>query len=64
MLKADPVVTPVIKEALEGYATGRFETQMAVTDWLNAHPLFPKGKCPATHATRVHGILRQPLYAG
>jgi len=32
----------IIREALEGYASGRFDIQAEVKRWLEAQPEFPK----------------------
>lgn len=44
VLKLDPVTAPVVKEVLEGFASGRFGRQTDIRNWLQEHPLFPKGK--------------------
>jgi site-specific DNA recombinase len=54
----------IVKEALEGFAAGRFETQKEVKEFLDEHPLYPKGKAGYVHYTRVKQILTHPLYAG
>ena len=64
VLQLDPVTAPVVREALEGYASGRFERQTDVRHWLQAHPLFPKGKQGRVWGNQVERMLRQPLYAG
>ena len=64
ILTIDPKTAPVIKEALEGFANGRFERQSDVASWLYVQPLFPKSKRGLISPNRVAQILNQPLYAG
>jgi site-specific DNA recombinase len=54
----------VITEALEGFASGRFETQGEVQRFLQNHPHYPKGLCGKVHLTRVKEILTCVMYAG
>ncbi len=54
----------VIKEALEGYASGRFESQAEVQRFLQNDPIFPKNRSGEVHPQRVPQILTQVLYAG
>lgn len=54
----------VIKEALEGYASSRFETQAEVQRFLQNNPIFPKNRLGTVHSQKVHQILTQVLYAG
>lgn len=42
MLVRDDPVASVVQEALEGYASGRFEAQADVMRFLQSNPLFPK----------------------
>jgi site-specific DNA recombinase len=49
---------------LEGYASGRFETQAEVMRWLQAHPLFPKDASGIVRHQRVGVLLNQCAYAG
>ena len=54
----------IVKEALEGFASGRFETQAEVQRFLQADPLFPKNRHGDVHPERVKIILSQVIYAG
>lgn len=56
--------TSIIKEALEGYACGRFTTQEEVRRFLEAHPLFLKGKNATLSKNAVPAILKNAIYAG
>ena len=64
MLVPDYPVADVVREALEGYASGRFENQADVMRWLQANPLFPKDRTGLVRNERVSVLLCQCLYAG
>ncbi|MBP7338938.1 MAG: recombinase zinc beta ribbon domain-containing protein [Niveispirillum sp.] len=64
MLKRDEPAASVVQEALEGYASGRFETQADVMRFLQEHPLFPKDSRGRIRHQRIHVLLNQPVYAG
>lgn len=64
MLKRREPVATAIEEALEGFASGRFELQADVVRFLQDNPLFPKDRAGLVRAERVASLLNQPLYAG
>jgi len=64
MLKRDEPVASVIQEALEGYASGRFDTQADVMRFLQDNPLFPKDARGEVRHQRVSVLLNQSAYAG
>ncbi len=64
MLKRDEPVASVVQEALEGYASGRFETQADVMRFLQDNPLFPKDSSGIVRHQRVGVLLSQCAYAG
>lgn len=64
LLVRDEPVASVLAETLEGFASGRFETQREVKEFLDDNPLFPKGKAGFVHFSRVKELLIHPLYAG
>lgn len=64
MLHRDEPVASVVQEALEGYASGRFEQQADVMRFLQNHPIFPKDGTGIIRNWRVTQLLRQPAYAG
>lgn len=65
VLVRDEPLASVVQEALEGYASGRFQTPAEVKRFLETQPAFPKdlpgGKI---RHQRISDLLRQPLYAG
>lgn len=42
MLVRDEPVASIVQEALEGYASGRFQTQSEVKRFLETHPAYPR----------------------
>ena len=63
LVQVEPLAS-VVKEALEGYASGRFETQGELKLYLERQPAFPKGKHGGVHFTRIKKMLESALYAG
>ncbi len=59
----EPIAT-IIREALEGYATGRFETKAEVQRFFMARPEFPRDGSGKVRAQLVNDILTRVLYAG
>lgn len=59
----EPLAT-TIKHALEGFASGKLETQAEVQRFLQNDPLFPKNRYGEVHPQKVSSILSQSLYAG
>ena len=64
MLVRDEPVASIVQEALEGYASGRFETQAEVMRFLQNNPLFPKDGSGIVRNERVSVLLKQCAYAG
>ena len=60
----DEPLASIIREALEGYASGRFGSQAEVKRFFEASPPFPTNRRGEVTLERVHQILTQPLYAG
>lgn len=64
VLVRDEPAASLIQEALEGYASGRFQTQSEVTRFMNAHPssrvVYPVG----VTNQMVKLLLTRSLYAG
>ncbi len=63
LVRDEPAAT-VITEALEGYASGRFDTQAEVKRFLEAHPCIPKTKAGYIRNQQVKDILTRVVYAG
>ena len=64
VLVPDEPIATTIKQALEGFASGRLETQAEVQRFFQNDPLFPKNRHGEVHAQKVTSVLTQPLYAG
>ncbi|MEZ5919417.1 MAG: recombinase family protein [Alphaproteobacteria bacterium] len=64
MLVPDEPVASIIREALEGFASGRFETQTEVQRFLENQAEFPKNKKGGIHLQKIKDILERVLYAG
>jgi len=54
----------ILQEAIEGFASERFETQADVDRFLRSHPAFPKSRKGKISNWIVPQILNWPLYAG
>ena len=54
----------LIKEALEGFASGRFETQAEVKRFLEPHPIFSRDVNGKIHPQRIKNFLTNKIYAG
>ena len=64
MMVVDEPVAGVVREALEGYASGRFETQNEVRLFLESSPHYPKNRNGTVHFQKVTNLLGKILYAG
>lgn len=63
LVRNEPLAS-IVQEALEGYACGRFESQVEVKRFLEAQPAFPKNSKGMLTQQRVTDILTHPVYAG
>lgn len=65
LLVRDEPHASILQEALEGFATGRFDSQAEVRRFLEAHPDYP-GDLPngEIRNQRITDILTRPIYAG
>ncbi len=63
LVRHEPLAS-IIQEALEGYASGRFDSQAEVQRFFQRNPLFPKNRAGIVTHNRVSRVLEQPLYAG
>lgn len=64
ILVPDEPIASIIKEAIEGFASGRFASQAEVKRFLESRPLFPQCPRQGIKFDRVLSILTNPLYAG
>ncbi len=64
LIKNEPFAS-ILQEALEGFASGRFETQTEFKRFLESQPAYPK-ELPngQIRLQRVKQLLTRPLYAG
>ena len=63
LVRNEPVAS-IVQEALEGYATGRFQIQAEIKRFLEAQPEFPKARNGVVLNQNVTNILTRPVYAG
>ena len=66
MLVRDEPTAGILQEPLEGFASGRLESQSEVKRFLEAFPEFPRDP-PASsdvHIQRIREMLTRPVYAG
>jgi site-specific DNA recombinase len=64
MLFPDEPLASIIKEAYEGYASGRFATQAEVTRFCASHPDFPRTSKGKVLQQQISDILSHPIYTG
>lgn len=54
----------LIREALEGFAIGRFQTQSEVRRFLEPHPIFNRDHKGEIHPQRIRNLLTNKIYTG
>ena len=64
VLVRDEPVASIVQEALEGYASGRFQIQAEVKRFLEAQPEFPRVSGGIVLNQTVTNILTRSVYAG
>ncbi len=64
ILVRDEPNASIIQEALEGYASGRFQLQVEVKRFLESFPNFPRDRKGEVRNQRVTDLLTKVLYAG
>ena len=65
LLVRDEPLASIVQEALEGYASGRFQTQAEVKRFLESQPEYPcKSPAGAVRFEEVLRLLTRPHYAG
>jgi len=63
LVRSEPLAS-IIQEAFEGYACGRFDSQVEVKRYFESQPEFPRGPSGIVKQQRVTEILTHPIYAG
>lgn len=63
LVRNEPLAS-IVQEALEGYASGRFDLQSEVMRFLEAQPEFPKNRSGRVRQFQVREILERVVYAG
>ena len=63
LIRNEPVASIVV-EALEGFASGRFESQGEVKRFLDSQGAFPKNHDGEVYFQKVYRLLTQVLYTG
>ncbi len=64
ILLQDEPLASIVREGLEGFASGRFQTQAEVGRFFEKHPEFPRNKHGEVRRQQVADILGRSLYAG
>ncbi len=64
MLVKDEPNASIVKEALEGYASGRFESCAEIQRFLEKHPTVPRLKNGEVDLATAMGLIKRPIYAG
>ncbi len=64
LLVRDEPLASIVAEALEGFASGRFETVTEVKRFLEAQPAYPRNSNNEVHIERVNEMMARPVYAG
>ncbi|MEO0958985.1 MAG: recombinase zinc beta ribbon domain-containing protein [Pseudomonadota bacterium] len=64
VLVRDEPLASIVQEALEGYASGRFETQAEVKRFLERFPEYPRDRHGEVRNQRVKELLTRIVYAG
>lgn len=64
ILVRDEPAASIVVEALDGYASDRFNSHAEVKAFLETHPSYPHNKNGRVHCRRVEDLLNQLLYTG
>ena len=64
LLVRDEPLASIVQEALEGYASGRFDMQAEVMRYLQDQPEYPKDRNGDVRNQRVTELLTRAVYAG
>ncbi|GAA6176720.1 hypothetical protein NBRC116593_26390 [Sulfitobacter pacificus] len=63
LVPVEPLAS-IIREAFEGYANGRFQSQAEVKRFFESNPDFPRNAKGIVTQQRVTDVLKLPLYTG
>ena len=63
LVRHEPMAS-ALQEALEGFASGHFETQAEVLRYFESLPHFPRDRRGIIRHQRIRDILTNPIYAG
>jgi site-specific DNA recombinase len=63
LVRSEPLAS-IVQEALEGYASGRFQLQAEVKRFLETQPAFPKTRSGIVRNQEVTRLLTRLVYAG
>ena len=64
LLGRDEPLASIVQEALEGFASGRFETRAEVKRFLEVQPNYPKTRHGHVTNEEVDRLMKRPHYAG
>ncbi|MBK9948602.1 MAG: recombinase family protein [Nitrospira sp.] len=64
ILVRDEPLASIMAEAMEGYASGRFETKSEVKRFLESQPLYPKSRSGGVHFQPLADMFSRILYTG
>ena len=64
MLVPDEPRASIVREVLEGFASGRFNSQMEVKRFLDGHPDFRRKYSKTIYLQKIRELLERSVYAG
>ncbi|WP_072377277.1 recombinase family protein [Hyphomicrobium sp. NDB2Meth4] len=64
ILVPDEPTASIVREVLEGFATGRFASQMEIKRFLEGKPGFTSRHGKTVHLQKIREMLERPTYAG
>ncbi len=64
VLERDEPVASILQEALEGFASGRFDSQADVARFLAPHGIYKLDANGTLHPQRIKNLLTKKIYAG
>ncbi len=63
LMRSEPIAS-ILQEALEGFASGRFQLQAEVKRFLESHPEYPRDRKGEVRNQQVKELLTRAVYAG